>query len=126
MSVVMSCSRRWRSVDVDVVNGVPADLMVSLKNSWSLSIGWNRVGAPLIPDDAFILLPPGFGALSSMMTGTWWKRSWDAADNPASPEPTTIAGVDCSNAEGVESADIVTLFHKMKFGVCLFLGGVEL
>lgn len=35
--------------------------------------------------------------------------SCDAADKPARPEPTTIAGVVPSNADGVDSADIVIL-----------------
>lgn len=51
------------------------------------------MGAPFIPDDALMEFPPGLGARSRRRTGIPWLMSWDAAERPARPEPTTIAAV---------------------------------
>jgi len=54
-------------------------------------MGWKRVGAPLMPDDALIEFPPGLASLSRRWTGMPWEISWEAAESPASPDPTTMA-----------------------------------
>jgi hypothetical protein len=66
---------------------------VSAANNSALSSFsvWNFVGAPEIPEEALIELPPGFGARSRRITGTWWERRVEVAERPARPEPITIA-----------------------------------
>jgi hypothetical protein len=59
----------------------------------------------LIPDEALIEFPPGLAARSSICTGMLWAISWEAAERPARPEPTTIA---CFGV-GVDMASLVVL-----------------
>jgi hypothetical protein len=45
----------------------------------------------LIPEEAFILFPPGFAALSNITTLIPLATSSEAVESPARPEPTTMA-----------------------------------
>lgn len=53
-----------------------------------------------MPEEALMEFPPGLTDLSSRWTGTLWATSWEAADNPARPEPTTMT---CLTADGVNA-----------------------
>lgn len=49
------------------------------------------MGAPLIPELALMLFPPGLGARSRRVTGMEWERRVEAAERPARPEPMIMA-----------------------------------
>lgn len=71
-----------------------APLMMSASNLSALSsmpaLACVRVSAPLIPDVAFVLLPPRKGHLSRSMTRPPCSRTVCAAESPARPPPMTM------------------------------------
>jgi len=71
-----------------------APLMISASNLSALSsmpaLACVRVSAPLIPDVAFVLLPPRKGHLSRSRTRPPCSRTVCTAESPARPPPTTM------------------------------------